>query len=226
MPIDYTKRPKPPPDPGPAGGGVTLTKVSLTKAAPTVSLTKQGSASGTLRVNLNWNARPPTGGGMFRKSQPGIDLDLACLYEYADGQKGVVQALGGAFRDRNSYSRDPICRLDGDDRSGSVSQGENLYVDLTRTDAIRRILVFTFIYEGVPNWAAANGVVTVHPASGPQIEVLLDDADDRASMCAIVMIENTGSDLSVRREVRYITGGHRKLDETYGWGMRWEAGSK
>ena len=45
-------------------------------------------------------------------------------------------------------------------------------------------------------------------------------------MCAIAMIENTGGDLSVRREVRYVRGGQRLLDEAYGWGMRWAAGRK
>ncbi|GLY07708.1 MULTISPECIES: hypothetical protein [Actinoplanes] len=221
VPIDYTKRPA-----AAATPPVSLSKVSLTKAAPTVSLTKQGSASGVLRVNLNWNAKPATGGGIFRKPAPGVDLDLGCLYEYTDGSKGVVQALGNAFTDRHSFGRNPICRLDGDDRSGAVSQGENLFVDLAQAQAVRRILIFTFIYQGVPNWAEARAVVTVFPASGPEIEVLLDDADDRASMCAIVMLENTGSDLSVRREVRYIQGGHKKMDEAYGWGMRWEAGRK
>lgn len=227
MAIDYTKRPKPPaPDSAPPGGGVRLSKVSLTKAAPTVSLTKQGSATGVLRVNLNWDAGPTTGGGLFRKGKSAIDLDLACMYEYTDGNKGVVQALGDTFRDRHSFGDEPICWLDGDDRSGTASQGENLFVDLSRGHAVRRILIFTFIYEGVPNWAAVNGVVTVFPASGPEIEVRLDDADDRANMCAIVMLENSGNDLSIRREVRYIQGGHRKLDDTYGWGMRWQAGSK
>ncbi len=38
MPIDYTKRPQPD-EPKPAAGGVSLSKVTLTKAAPAVSLT-------------------------------------------------------------------------------------------------------------------------------------------------------------------------------------------
>jgi tellurite resistance protein TerA len=227
MPIDYTKRPKPAvPENAAAGGGVQLTKVSLTKASPTVSLTKQGSATGVLRVNLNWDAGPTTGGGMFRKGGSAVDLDLACLYEYTDGYKGVVQALGEAFRDKHSFGGKPICWLDGDDRSGAASQGENLFVDLSQSHAVRRILIFTFIYEGVPNWAAVNGVVTVFPSSGPEIEVRLDEPDDKAGMCAIVMLENNGSDLSIRREVRYIRGGHRKLDDAYQWGMRWQSGSK
>ena len=105
MGVDYTKRPS---SDGPnhtgdgaaghgAGNGpVSLSKVTLTKAAPTVSLSKQGSTGGMLRVNLNWNARPTggSGGGFFKRTSGGggaIDLDLGCLYEFTDGTKGAVQ---------------------------------------------------------------------------------------------------------------------------------------
>lgn len=238
MGIDYTKRPgtpEPAPESGTAGGAapVSLSKVTLTKAAPSVSLSKRGGASGILRVNLNWNARPagaPQGGGGFLKRLTGgggggsIDLDLAALYEYTDGSKGVVQALGNAFRD--TRRGEAITWLDGDDRSGTSTGGENLFVNLAHVSEIRRILVFAFIYQGVPNWAAADGVVTLHPASGPEIEVRLDEHDPRSPMCAIAMIENTGGELSVNREVRYIQGSQAELDRQYGWGMNWTAGRK
>lgn len=236
MGIDYTKRPStsgppPPPPPGAPPAAASTGKVTLTKAAPAVSLTKQGSASGMMRINLNWNARPPApaGGGFLKRLAGGtgaIDLDLGCLYDYTDGSKGVVQALGNAFRDRHSMGPNPIARLDGDDRSGTNTGGENLFIDLSQTANIRRILVFAFIYEGVPNWSEANGVVTLFPASGPQIEVRLDEHDPRSRMCAIAMLENTGSEVSVRREVRYVQGTQRALDEAYGWGMQWRAGRK
>jgi tellurite resistance protein TerA len=209
--------------------------VTLTKAAPTVSLTKRGGSRGTLRVNLQWNARPegapappPPARGLFKRLQQGsatgnIDLDLACMYEYTDGSKGVVQALGGSLRDQ--FAQGPICWLDKDDRSGSSADGENLFVDLSKVASIKRILVFAFIYEGITNWAGADAVVTLHPASGPQIEVRLDEHDPSSSMCAIAMLENVGGELNVSREVRYV-GGHRDLDAAYGWGMRWTAGRK
>jgi tellurite resistance protein TerA len=154
----------------------------------------------------------------------GIDLDLACLYEFEDGSKGVVQALGNAFASKNSGS--PIVTLDGDDRTGTSTEGENLRIDLSRVAEIKRILVFTFIYQGAPNWAAADGVVTLFPASGPPVEVRLDESDPKARTCAIAMLENSSGDLVVRREVRYIQGGQKELDEAYGWGMRWTAGRK
>ena len=234
MAIDYTKRPTPAqPDPAaPSAPPVSLSKVTLTKAAPTVSLTKHGSAGGMMRVNLNWDARPPSssgGGGFFKRLAPGggaIDLDLGCLWEFTDGTKGVVQALGRAFAASPRGVSEPVIRLDGDDRSGTNTEGENLFINLAYASQIRRVLVFALIYEGAPNWAAANGVVTLFPATGPQIEVRLDESKDGARICAIAMLEQSGSELSVRREVSYITGSQSALDKAYGWGMNWAAGRK
>jgi tellurite resistance protein TerA len=228
--IDYTKRPRTPIPSGPAPGGVNLSKVTLTKSAPAVSLSKQGGVGGLLRVNLNWNARPAVAGsGRFRKSSgrgTSIDLDLACLYEFTDGTKGVVQALGGMLRDHNRLGSKPIVWLDGDDRSGSNTAGENLFVDLARASAIRRILVFAFIYEGTPNWADAAAVVTLFPASGPQVELHLDEPDPQARMCAIALLENRGGQLVVSREIRYIDGAQSAVDRAYGWGLNWTPGRK
>ncbi|GAB7191733.1 hypothetical protein NUM3379_24410 [Kineococcus sp. NUM-3379] len=231
MPIDYTRRPtQPEPEPdGPrTGPGVSLSKITLTKAAPAVSLTKQGSTGGVLRVNLNWTARPAASGGGFlsklRSAAAGaVDLDLGALYEYSDGSKGAVQALGGAFDDRRPQ---PLVRLDGDDRSGTSTGGENLHVDLRDPRAIRRVLVYAFIYEGVPNWAAADAVVTLFPAAGPEVEVRLDEHDPSSPMCAVVLLSSDGREITVRREVRYVQGGQQQLDEAYGWGMRWRTGRK
>ena len=211
-------------------GGVNLSKLTLTKAAPIISLTKQGAATGMLRVNLNWNSRPPGAAparGLFRRAAPqaeAIDLDLACLWEMADGRKGVVQALGNAFSINDSQGK-RIVWLDGDDRSGDNDAGENIFIDLSALALIRRIVIFTFIYEGAANWAAADAVVTLFPVSGPQIEVRLDEVDSRASMCSIALLENVNGELSVRREVRYVDG-HAALDAMYGWGLNWKPGRK
>jgi tellurite resistance protein TerA len=239
MPIDYTKRPKAapasavpaPPTAAPAAPPGSSGPVVLTKAAPTVSLTKH--AGGMLRVNLNWNARPPAepgAGGFFKKiaahANPDLDLDLGCLYEFTDGSKGVVQALGNSFAASTKNGRTPVIRLDGDDRSGATSGGENLYIDLSQAASIERILVFALIYEGAANWAAAAGVATLYPASGPSITINLDDPRPGARICAIAQLVEDGGDVVVKREVNYINGGQRALDEEYGWGMRWAAGRK
>ena len=223
MAIDYSKRGGGSSD----GGGVSLSKVTLTKSAPSVSLTKRGATGGQLRVNLQWTTGAPQKKGLFSRitgGGGGIDLDLACLWEFSDGSKGVVQALGNAFQ--APYQGAPIIRLDGDDRSGSNAAGENMFIDLARVNEIRRILVFAFIYEGVPNWAAADGVVTLYPAQGPEIEVRLDEADTGSPTCVIALLENKGGELTVRREVRYIRGGQADVDAAYGWGMKWAPGRK
>ncbi|MGY1884135.1 hypothetical protein ACI799_02365 [Blastococcus sp. SYSU DS0753] len=225
MGIDYTKRSPAPGSAQPGNGGVSLSKVTLTKASPSVSLTKQGVVGGMLRVNLNWNARPSGGGGLFRRPT-GIDLDLGCLYEFTDGNKGVVQALGNAFSAAAPGVSKPTIWLDGDDRSGSNTAGENLFVNLDHAAFIQRVLIFAYIYEGVPNWAAADGVVTLFPAAGPEIEVRLDEARAGAPMCAIALLTPNNGDLSVRREIRYIDGNQAQLDQAYGWGMRWSRGTK
>lgn len=231
MGIDYTKRPAASVPPERAAGGVSLSKVTLTKSASRVSLAKPAGGEAVLRVNLSWNARPAaaTGGGFMKRLasavSQGIDLDLGCLYEYSDGSKGVVQALGNALRDRHSFGGNPIVWLDGDDRSGSGA-GENLFVDLARAASIRRVLVFAFIYEGTPNWAQADAVVTMFPAVGPQVELRLDEHDPRSRMCAIALLENRDGEMVVNREVKYVNGAQDALDRAYGWGMNWKSGHK
>ncbi|MBA3743984.1 hypothetical protein [Sporichthya sp.] len=246
-PVGYSKAPAAPAAPAaaaPAAGPVSLSKISLTKGAPAVSLTKGGGAGGTMRVNLNWTARPDTAGspapaakGFMKKLQAaaeqrmssgGIDLDLGCLYEYSDGSKGVVQALGNAFQDRHTLGNKPICWLDGDDRSGAVTGGENLFIDLGQERSIKRILVFAFIYQGVPNWAGADAIVTLYPTDGPPVEIELTEGDNKSPMCAIALLTDNGSGagMAVQREVQYIQGGQSHLDKAYNWGMQWARGSK
>jgi len=228
--VDYVKRPSTPAPapaspPSPSGGGVSLSKVTLTKSAPSVSLSKGSGASGLMRVNLSWNPRPEgSGGGGFLKKlaggNRGIDLDLGCLYELTNGKKGVIQALGNAF---GALDRAPYVQLDGDDRSGGG--GENLSINLDRLSDIRRLLVFAFIYDGVPAWDRADGVVTLYPQGAAPIEVRLDESSG-TRMCALALLENRGGQLVVNREVRYIDGAQDALDRAYGWGMDWQAGRK
>src|SRR5260370_7335353 len=96
MPIDYTKdrRPK-----AAQGAGVSLSKVTLTKNSPTVSLSKQqgGSAGGELRVNLNWTSRPPSGGLFKRMASADIDLTPASLSQLPNASTGAPQALANSL---------------------------------------------------------------------------------------------------------------------------------
>lgn len=219
MAIDYNKRPEP------ASGGVNLSKINLTKESPTVSLAKAGAGQGITRVNLNWSRGEQKKGFLAKLTGTtgGVDLDLGCLFELADGSKGVVQALGNSF---GSLHTPPYIHLDGDDRTGSVQGGENMHINLDRPELFKRILIFAMIYEGAPNWAAVDGVVTLSQPSGPDIEVRLDSAETGARICAIALLRNDGTGITVQRLVEYVDGSQSDLDRAYGWGMKWQAGRK
>ncbi|MEU7630150.1 Tellurium resistance [Nocardia sp. NPDC049220] len=193
--------------------GVNLAKVTLSKATPTINLTKPGEQQGIMRVNLTWSSGPK---GFFRRTKP-VDLDLGCLYELSNGAKGVIQATGRNF---GALEDQPYIELDG---AGSVSDGENLRIDLARPELFRRILIYAVSSEGVPNWAAADGVVTLYPTAGPQVEVRLDSPVAGARCCAIALMQNQGAGIIVQREMYYIDGAEREIDQTYRWGMPWHS---
>ncbi|MEU9219050.1 TerD family protein [Streptomyces sp. NPDC048376] len=224
----------PPPAPSaPPAQPVRLTKVTLTKAAPSVSLTKQGATSGAMRVNLNWQVRKQFSGWARKLGRPvamhdDLDLDLCCLYELSDGSKGVVQALGNAF---GALHQPPFIHLDGDDRTGAVSTGENLTISLDHQRYFRRILVFVTIYEGARSFADLHATVTLQPQYGAPVDFSLDECTVPSTVCALALITNTGSDLVVQREARYLVpergvSPQRTVDYAYGWGMNWTPGRK
>ncbi|KUO16581.1 TerD family protein [Streptomyces dysideae] len=223
----------PPPPAAPPTAPVRLTKVTLTKAAPSVSLTKQGGTSGALRVNLNWEVHKQFSGwasklGRVAAMHADLDLDLCALYELTDGSKGVIQALGNAF---GSLSRPPYIHLDADDRTGARSSGENLTVNLDHKQAFRRVLVFVTIYEGARSFADLHATVTLTPQHGAAIDFSLDECTVPSTVCALALITNTGSDLVVQREARYLVpergvSPQRTVDYAYGWGMNWTPGRK
>lgn len=227
--VDYNKRPSAPATPAPSGapaGGVNMNKTTLTKSAPSISLTKGTGAGGQMRVNLNWSQGGQAAGGFFKRAiaaGSSVDLDIGALYELRNGNKGVVQALGKTF---GSLTSEPYILLDGDDRSGQNTGGENLLINLDHLGDIKRVLVFAYIYEGAPNWAAADGVVTLHPQGAGPIEIRLDEAANNKRFCAIAMIQSDGTFLKINREVNYVSGSQADLDKAYNWGMNWTGARK
>lgn len=212
--------PKSIPEKGPQ---INLSKIVLTKKGDKINLEKKSGGLGEILINLNWNQQPASNRGFWGESSSGIDLDLACLYELNDGRKGLIQALGNSF---GSLTREPYIALDGDDRTGSVKTGENIRINGTKLANFKRILIFTFIYEGVSKWSEADGIVTIKQNGGPDIIVNLDEHDNDLRMCAIAMIQNVKDEtLSIERIVRHFQG-HQELDKAYNWGLSWVRASK
>ncbi|WP_255951514.1 TerD family protein [Streptomyces odontomachi] len=223
-------------------GSAASNSISLTKRRSVVSLTKQGAATGNLRVNLSWRMRTSDIGAPERvsvlrhpskifkpdvvqahtQSMVNVDLDLGCLYELADGTKGVVQPLGDFFGELNAP---PYVKLSGDDRFGSGS-GETIFINLDHREDIKRLLVFVYIYDQTPAFDRTHAVVTLYPSNGPRIEISLDERAPQARSCAVFSIENIKGELTVRREVKFVYGFQAELDRLYGWGLQWGRGYK
>ncbi len=192
-------------------------KVSLQKKSP--------EGLGEILVNLNWNSKPAKQ-GLFASllgGNNGIDLDLGCLYELKNGQKGAVQALGNAF---GNYNNAPFISLDGDDRTGAAIAGENLRINGNKLSEFKRILVYTFIYEGVANWQQADAIVTIKYPGAEDIIVKMDTYNSSNIMCGLALFENQNDQtFSVEKIVQFYQG-HQALDQAFNWGMKWKAGRK
>lgn len=192
-------------------------KVSLQKKSP--------AGLGEIHVNLNWNSVPQN--QVFFKSlfggNQGIDLDLGCLYELKDGRKGAVQALGNSF---GSLMQAPFISLDGDDRTGAAVAGENLRINGNQISQIKRVLVYTFIYEGVANWQQADATVTIKCPGSEDLIVKMDNYNSDLKMCALAYIENVNDEaFSVEKVVQFYAG-HSFMDKAFNWGLKWSPGRK
>ncbi len=222
--------PPPPPAPRPTVSPPTpakpirLEKITLEKKGSSISLEKKGQGFEELVINLNWNQGGSSSKGFFGRLTGGgkIDLDLGCLFKLRDGRAGAVQALGDSF---GSLQQPPYIQLMGDDRTGASAQGEFLHINGRQWQQLEKVVVFAFIYEGVPNWSATDAVVTIQTPGQPTLEIRLDSHQSDQRMCALVLLENQGGNIKVTKLVEYFRD-HRLLDQAYGFGLRWVAGSK
>ncbi|MDY4078715.1 MAG: TerD family protein [Clostridium sp.] len=192
-----------------------------------INLTKKDTKKvGKININLNWNTGGAKKKGFFASLFGGndsVDLDLGCLFELKDGRKGAIQALGNSF---GNYDTAPYIVLDGDDRTGANENGENIFINGDKIKEIKRILVYTFIYEGAANWQQVDGKVRINISGQEEILINMDEYKNGYNMCALIMLQNVNdTTFSVEKLVRYFQG-HEKMDRAYNWGMRWVPGRK
>lgn len=202
---------------------MSLSKVSLTKEKPSISLAKQDSF-GLIKINLNWNQGKDASGSFLSNlfNKRAVDLDLGAFIKFQDGTKTVVQALGNTFG--RLYAK-PFVELMGDDRTGMVADGEWLHINGDKWKEIREILIYTFIYNGAASWDKTDGVVILYIPQQPPIETRLTEGTNRHNMCAIARLVNENGTIHVERINRYFKD-HKEMDRALGWGFRWVHGSK
>ncbi len=198
---------------------ISLTKVTLEKRGEVakISLRKQGSNA--IHVNLNWNQQAKR--GFLGMSTPAADLDLGCMFELLDGNKGVLQALGNKMGRKGEY---PFIYVDKDDRSGASANGENLFIE--RPDLIKRVMIFAYIYEGAKaGFQGVEGRMSMTDPAGNEIKLALNNPDARLTFCCVALIQQVDGEVSIRKDENYFQH-HGQADEHYGFGFRWSAGSK
>ncbi|WP_352259355.1 TerD family protein [Psychrobacter sp. TB55-MNA-CIBAN-0194] len=219
------------PPPIPANPAINLSKVTLTKNQSSINLKKRDDF-GKITVNLNWNQRPNADqqapkkgllGDLFKQHKAGgIDLDVGAMIHLKNGEKTLIQALGNRF---GSLQSAPYVCLRADDRTGQISGGEWLDINGQQWSQIEEVFIFAFIYEGAPNWAQTDGVVTIAVPEQPPIETRLTEGTGNLPMCAIARLVNQQGSINVERINQYFKG-HQEMDKAFNWGFSWKRGSK
>ncbi|MBE0405531.1 TerD family protein [Psychrobacter sp. AOP22-C1-22] len=219
------------PPPIPASPSINLSKVTLTKNQSSINLKKRDDF-GKIGVNLDWNQRPNADksapkkgilGDLFKQHKAGgVDLDVGAMIHLKNGEKTLIQALGDRF---GSLQTAPYVCLRADDRTGQVSGGEWLDINGQQWSQIEEVFIFAFIYEGAPNWAQTDGVVTIHVPDQPPIETRLTEGTGNLPMCAIARLVNQQGSINVERINQYFKG-HQEMDKAFNWGFSWKRGRK
>ncbi len=204
---------------------VSLSKITLEKKGEKKLLSLEKKEGQRIRINLNWDSKgldQQPKKGFFSSLLGGggdVDLDLGCMFEMKDGHKGVIQPLGGYL---GSESSSPFILLDKDDRSGSASDGENMTI--FKPELLKKVLIFSFIYEGTARFSDVNGRLTINTGS-EEITIKLDNPEAGKKFCAVGLFENKGNGLELSKQEIYFDN-HKPCDEHYGFGFSWKAGRK
>lgn len=162
---------------------------------------------------------------LFKKkvAKAGVDLDLGCLYELKNGQRGGMQAFGSAH---GAQHEAPYIWLTGDERTGDrAGPDEQIHVNGAHWNDIERILLYVYIYKGAGNWAAVKPQVQVRvPGEQPMI-VTLHAQKTEMALCAVASLENVRGGIKLTSILEYFPG-HAEMDRAFGFGLEWEQGQK
>lgn len=187
--------------------------------------------TGEIVINLDWNK-----GGFFKNLfGNAVDLDLGCFYEMRDGKKMLIDGLQfshGRGGDRHHVTRQgcydhaPYIWHQGDDRGGGASSGEIILVNPNGVSQIKRIIVYTFIYEGVAKWSETNAVVKVNIPGSDDVIVKMGQQSSTKRFCAIAQLDfGTDNSITVKKLVTFHDS-HSDCDKVYSWGFNYSPGSK
>ena len=152
-----------------------------------------------------------------------IDLDLGCLYELYDGQRGAVQALGQL---KGNFDTFPYLTLSRDERTGDT-EGDDEWIKLNGAhwSKIKRLLFYVYIYEGASNWGECCPQIQVRIPGEKPLVCTIASSNDHMDICAIAGIENVRNGIKLTNYTEYFPG-QAEMDRAFGFGIEWAEGTK
>jgi tellurite resistance protein TerA len=200
----------------------------LRKPGDTVAISPSEGGFKTIDIGVEWSNVKTQKSGLIGKilkktAGVGVDLDLGCLYELQDGSRGAIQAFGKKL---GAHDAPPYISLSGDERTGNTKgQDEIISVNGVHWDKIKRVLIYIYIYNGVPSWADVNPQVTIDVPGNEDLIVTLEKHNDALDLCAVGGLENVRGGIKLTNYTEYFPG-HEEMDRAFGFGLEWGEGRK
>ncbi len=153
----------------------------------------------------------------------GVDLDVGCLYELKNGERGAIQAFGEMF---GALDEPPYIHLNKDERTGDADgEDELIRVNGAKWDEFKRVLIYIYIYKGADNWDMVKPQIQVRvPEEKPMVVTLNAQRQDLA-LCAVGGLENIRGGIKMTNFMEYFPG-HAEMDRAFGYGLDWTEGQK
>jgi tellurite resistance protein TerA len=202
----------------------------LSRAGETAIVNAPDVGLPNFEIGLSWdNVVVEQAKGFWNKflkktvQKAGIDMDLGCLYQLADGSRGAVQAFGET---NGAFDEPPYLLLDGDERTGDKDgRDEMIHLNGAHWEKIDKILVYTYIYGGAERFSDVRPQVQLLVPNEKPIVVTLNARRDELDLCAVAMIENIRGGIRLTTHLEYYPG-HAEMDRAFGFGLEWEQGKK
>ncbi len=201
---------------------------SLSEAGQTKAVNAPENGFGPIHIGLSWNNVVTEKAGFFdrllkKALQVGVDLDLGCLYELKNGERGCLQSFGEKFGD---YNTAPFIALSGDERTGDAEgDDEVLRINGPKWGEIERVLVYCYIYRGPTQWHQIQPNLSIAMSGEMPVRITPTTHRDDVNIVALAKIENTRGGLTITNHTEYFHD-HAAMDRAFGFGIEWGDGHK
>lgn len=153
----------------------------------------------------------------------GVDIDLGCLYELKNGERGCLQPFGDMLGD---YDQTPYIQLSGDERTGDTEGiDEEMVINGQKWSDIKRILLYIYIYQGAANWKAVKPEIFIDIPGDEDLKMVPHSTNSHMMLCAVGSLKNVDGGIELTNHSEYFPG-HAEMDRAFGFGLEWEDGEK